>query len=319
MGRPVYGYVVPDGATTYDDWRKDPAATDTYREWFGRLRENPNCSAVADWLNAAGVETGPYARRGTWDGKMVRRVTANAVLKGAPGRGFKHTVKHHETGRRVSVRNPKGPIFRDYPHLAHVEPDLWDEVNHLLAVANRDCGRKRVDGADPLLGRPRKRTRFPGQHARCWYCGRHYVWGGNGVAENLMCSGSREWKCWNSIGFGGLRAAEVVARALRAELERLAGFDEQFRALVEEAGRRGDADSDRRRADLERAEAALATRRANLARGVAAYGPKPMFAEQLAELDVEEQRLGRGRREIERLGGRAPVLPLDVADADALD
>lgn len=312
--RPIYGYVVPDDAKTYDDWRKEPGATEIYREWFRRLKEDSNCSAVADWLNARKIPTGPYARRETWDGKMVRRVTGNAVLKGLPGRGFKHTVKHHGTGRRVSVKNPKGPQFRECPHLAHVEPDLWDEVNRLLEDANRDFGRKPVNGSDPLRGRPKKRTCFPGQHARCWYCGRHYVWGGNGVTENLMCSGSREWKCWNSVGFGGLRAAETVARALRAELERLAGFDDQFRALVEEAGQRGDAHSDRRRAELERAEAALATRRANLARGVAEYGPKPMFAEQLAELEAEEVRLARERRELERLQGCAPVLPGSVAE-----
>lgn len=312
--RPVYGYVVPDDARTYDDWRRDSGATEIYREWFRRLREEPNCSAVADWLNARKVPTGRYARRATWDGKMVRRVTRNPVLKGLPGRGFKRTVKHHESGRRVSVRNPDGPTFRACPHLAHVEPDLWDEVNRLLEEANRDFGRKPVDGADPLRGRPKKRTCFPGQHARCWYCGRHYVWGGNGVTENLMCSGSREWRCWNSIGFNGLRAAEAVARALRAELERLAGFDDQFRGLVEEAGRRGDAHSDRRRAELERAEAALATKRANLARGVAEYGPKPLFAEQLAQLEIEERRLGRERRELDRLRGRTPVLPGSVAE-----
>lgn len=311
--RPVYGYDVPAGAKTYDDWRTDPAATDTYREWFRRLREDPNCSAVADWLNAAGVGTGPYARRDTWDGKMVRRVTANPVLKGTPGRGFRHTVKHHETGRRVSVRNPKGPTFRDYPHLAHVEPDLWDEVNHLLAEANRDCGRKPVGGADPLLGRPRKRTRFPGQHARCWYCGRPVVWGGNGVAENLMCGGSREWRCWNSAGFCGARAAAAVARALHAELEQLDGFDAQYRALVDAAGRRGDAHTERRRAELGRAEAALASKQTNLARAVAEYGPEPMFEGQLAELKAEEARLARERRELEGLRGRAPELPRSVA------
>ncbi|MBM3982487.1 MAG: hypothetical protein FJ304_19895 [Planctomycetes bacterium] len=312
--RPIYGYVIPDGAKTYGEWQKDPAATAVYREWFLRLKEDRNCTAVADALNAKKIPTGPYARRKTWDGKMVRRVTSNPVLKGSPGRGFKRTVKHHETGRRVSVRNPEGPTFRECPHLAHVEPDLWDEVNHLLEDANRDFGRKPLNGADPLRGRPKKRTCFPGQHARCWYCGRHYVWGGNGVTENLMCSGSREWKCWNSIGFGGLRAAEAVARALRAELERLAGFDDQFRGLVEEAGRRGDAHADRRRAELERAEAALATRWANLARGVAEYGPKPMFAEQLAQLKAEDARLGCERRELGRLCGRAPVLPGSVAE-----
>src|SRR5262249_20346171 len=138
--REIYGYIKPEGASTYADWLKDPAATEIYREWFQRLRSGPrpNCTAVADWLNARGVPTGKYCRKATWDGAMVRRVTRNAILKGLPGRGFKHTVKHHELGRRVSVKNPEGPTYREYPHLAHVEADLFDEVNALLERANKD-------------------------------------------------------------------------------------------------------------------------------------------------------------------------------------
>jgi hypothetical protein len=49
---------------------------------------------------------------------MVRRVTANPILKGMPRRGLKHTVKHHETGRRVSVKNPEAPHFYECPRLA---------------------------------------------------------------------------------------------------------------------------------------------------------------------------------------------------------
>jgi hypothetical protein len=101
------------------------------------------------------------------------------------------------------VPNPKGPVFCEYPHLAHLDPVEFDELNDLLRARNSRYRRKRVNGIDPFLRVPRKRTRFPGQHALCWYCGRHYVWGGNGVADNLMCSGSREWHCWNSFGFDG--------------------------------------------------------------------------------------------------------------------
>ena len=86
---------------------------EVFAEWNRILRETLNCSAVADWLNRRGVPVGPHCRRTTWDGAMVRRVTRNPLLKGRPGRGFKHTVKHHETGRRVSVPNPDGPVFRD--------------------------------------------------------------------------------------------------------------------------------------------------------------------------------------------------------------
>ena len=107
--RQIYGYIKPAGAKTYDEWSKDPAATPIYEQWFRLLLERPNCSAVADWLNRQGIPTGPYTRRKNWDGPMVRRVTRNPLLKEVAGRGFKHTVKHNETGRRVSVPNPAGP------------------------------------------------------------------------------------------------------------------------------------------------------------------------------------------------------------------
>ena len=311
--RPVYGYVVPDGARTYDDWAKDPDAAAVYREWFDRLRDDPNCSAVADWLNARGVPTGPYARRPTWDGKMVRRLTANTLLKGTPGRGFKRTVKHHGTGRRVPVRNPDGPAYWDCPHLAHLDPAVWDEVNARLTAANRGFGRKPVGGADPRARVPKKRTRFPGQHARCWYCGRAYVWGGNGVAGNLMCPAAQGGGCWNSVGFSGAVAADRVAAAVAAELARLDGFDAQFRRLVEDGGRAGGADADRGRAGLIRRESDLARQKENLLAAVAAYGPKPMLADKLAEVERAAADLARLRREADRDRGRPPDLPGSAA------
>jgi hypothetical protein len=126
---------------------------------------------------------------------MVRRITRNPILKGMPGRGFRHTVMQNETGRRVSVKNPEGPTYYECPHLVHVDPVLWDEINALLDRTNQGLGRKPVNGADPRWRVPHNHTRFPGQHAHCWYCGRLCVWGGNGMTENLMCSGSREWLC----------------------------------------------------------------------------------------------------------------------------
>ena len=199
--RETFGYIKPEGAKTYDEWRKNDSATPIYQEWFERLRQNGNCSAVADWLNEKGVPVGKYCRRKSkkWDGKMVRRITRNTMLKGVVGRGYHHTVKHHATGRRVSVPNPNGPDFKEFPHLAHIEAALWDEVNTKLNANNKKLGRKPDNGKDPLLGVPRKRTRFPGQHAHCWYCGRQMVWGANGMVGNLMCNGARQWQCWNPL------------------------------------------------------------------------------------------------------------------------
>ncbi|ADB18373.1 hypothetical protein Psta_3718 [Pirellula staleyi DSM 6068] len=58
---------------------------------------------------------------------MVLRFYRNLILIGKPGRGFRHTTKHNETGRRISVKNPKGPIYRDEPHLAYLDEVEWQE------------------------------------------------------------------------------------------------------------------------------------------------------------------------------------------------
>lgn len=318
VARPIYGYVVPDGAKTYDDWRKDDAAVPIYKEWFRRLREDPNCSAVADWLNAAGVPTGKYARRKRWDGKMVRRVTRNPLLKGCPTRGVRRTVKHHERGRWVSVRSPDQPVQYHAPHLAHIDPLEWDEVNTLLESANRNLGRKPVNGSDPLLRVPRTRSRFPGCHARCWYCGRHYVWGGNGQAGRLMCAGARGWQCWNAVAFDGELAVSRLTQALTAELYRLDGFDDQFRRMVERAAAEGGEELARRRNDLRRREVVHTTERENLLAAVAAYGPRPMLAQKLTDLEVAERALARERGELGRRAERRPRLPSSVGEVRRL-
>jgi hypothetical protein len=107
----------------------------TFSEWhFGHLICRPgafspqcgqvgaNCSAVADWFNQNGMPVGKYSRTKKWDGHAVRRFYSNPILKGFPQRGARHTIKHHETGRRISVPNPKGPSFFECPHLAHLDP-----------------------------------------------------------------------------------------------------------------------------------------------------------------------------------------------------
>jgi hypothetical protein len=38
----------PPGAKSYEDWPTDDKATPSFQEWFKRLREGPNCEAVAD-------------------------------------------------------------------------------------------------------------------------------------------------------------------------------------------------------------------------------------------------------------------------------
>lgn len=312
---PIAGYIKPEDAKTYDDWAKVETATPIIVQGLKLLKKTKNCSHVARYFNSVVFSPGPYTRTTRWTGTMVRRFYKNPLLKGQPGRGFRHTIKHNETGRRISVKNTTGePIYLDYPHLAHVDADALDETNRLLTEANAKLGRKLVKGIDPFTRKPKKRTRFPGQYARCWYCGYHYVWGANGITGNLMCSHSRRWGCWNSIGFDGSLATTRVVEAITTELYSLDGFDDQFQRLVEQAHRDGPVGSSNRRKQLERDEERLQHQRKNLMSAILEHGSHPMFEETLEQLEAEEQRLQRDRRMLESSHGRELKIPNNIAE-----
>jgi hypothetical protein len=310
--RETYGYIKPSGAKTFDQWQKDPAATPIIQQGWMLLKSSLNCSAVADWFNQQGVPVGKYCRRKTWNGAMVRRFYTNPILKGEPGRGFRRTIKHHETGRRISVINAKGPLFRDSPHLAHLNPVDFDELKAELQAKNAVYRRKLVNGTDPRWQMPRKRTRFPGQHACCWYCGRQYVWGGNGVTEHLMCAGSREWQCWNSIGFSGALAVTNIVSAITEELYKLRGFDAQFAGMVQAAHASGSDDRAKHWRALLGREEAQKREKANLMDAIVQFGPRPMLHDKLRELEAVEKELARERQRLEAIQQRKLILPQSV-------
>lgn len=315
----IYGYIKPPDAKTFEDWHKDDAATPVIREALCLLKATLNCSAVADWLNQQRVPVGKYCgrrghRRKRWTGAMVRRYFGNPLLKGLPGRGFRHTIKHHETGRRISVPNPKGPIFRECPHLAHVDPAEFDEVNAMLKAKNDKYHRKSVNGFDPLWRVPRKRTVFPGQHAFCWYCGSHYVWGGNGVTRNLMCSASRDWRCWNSVGFSGPLAAERLVSAITAVVFQLHGFEDQFADMVRRARQDRSGGTARDWQDLQNDQATLTVEKENFSAAVKMFGARPMLLEQLNAIESRERDLALRQHRLERLRTKDLVLPESIGE-----
>jgi hypothetical protein len=261
---------------------------------------------------------GKYARAERWDGHSVKRFYENPILKGFPWRGSRHTVKHNETGRRISVRNPKGPTYYQCPHLAHVDPARFDRVNALLREKNKNHARKPIDGTDLRWRVPRKRTRFPGQFATCWYCGRDFVWGGNGVKNDLMGSGARGWECWNSISFNGPLAVKKLVDVILAELHKLDGFADQFSQRVA-AARNGQAsDQTERRRRLETEERALQQTKANLVEAIGQLGARPMFAEKIAELDQKEKHLAWERQRLDSARTSRLELPDSIADLRAL-
>ena len=139
---PIAGYVKPEDAESFHDWHVDETVRPIILDGGDRLRKHLNCSALADYFNSIKFPVGPYCRNEEWDGAMVRRYYKNPILKGKPERGNMHSDKHHETGKRRSVKNPEGPVSIDLPHLAIFSDDDFDELNALLTEKNSKMGRK---------------------------------------------------------------------------------------------------------------------------------------------------------------------------------
>jgi hypothetical protein len=298
-GRPIAGYIVPEGAKTYPEWRKAEDSTPIIVDGKNILKRDLDFSTVADYFNERQFPLGPYSRRATWNGKMVRNFFANPLLKGKPQRGAKHTVKRHETGRRISITNPQGPTYFDAPHLAHLSEEEFDELQQLLAAANGCHKRPKINGVDPLAGRSRKHSRFPGLHARCWYCGCHQVWGANGITEHLMCNNARQWHCWHSIGFPGQMLCEKLVAAIALELSQLDEFDAQFAALVASGGGAAETRLATDRAQLRHDEAELAAEKKRLLAAIKQVGERPMLAEELDAIEARDRELLMRRHKLE--------------------
>ena len=312
-GRPIAGYFIPPGVKSYDGWQKQEDLAPLIQEAKRLLLETGDCFVVADYFNERGFAVGPYARRQSWDGKMVRRYFANPLLKGKPQRGAMHTVKHHGSGRRKSVKNPKGPNFYDAPHLAFFTEQEFDDLNTLLDAKNGHHRRKEVNGADPLLHRDRSQSIFPGLHARCWYCGHRYVWGANGMVKNLMCANSREWHCWHSIGFSGPEATEKLVAEIGRQLQRLDGFAGQFAAMVQNAGSSLEGKLDEEWHNLRHEEALQKKEEANLAAAIAKVGLDELLMQKLNEVKAKRPTLLLQRHRLEQRGKKQLVLPDSTA------
>ena len=317
-GRLISGYNAPEDAKTYSDWTRVDTATPIIVASIDSIlnrpdREKPpNCSAVAAYFNQVGFAVGPYARRDSWNGQMVRRYLGNTLLKGLARRGVRHSVKNFESGRRKSQKNPAGPKFFEVPQLAHVAPEVFDLLQIELDKANARFRRPTVNGRDSRLHIRRKQTRLPGQLACCWHCGREFVWGGNGTTENLMCSGSREWRCWNSVGFNGPLTARKLADQVFDGLRQLEGVEAQFAHLVDRAQRVGKEGLPTKWESWRRRKASHENAKRNLQEALREFGPRSLIKEQLDSLEAEERLLALDKFQLESLEQKQLDLPASV-------
>ena len=201
----IFGYVKPMGAKTDNDLRKDPVAEPILKEWFRRLDEdNASYSEIADWLNTQSVPTSQSCRKPKWDCHLVSQITHNPILKGIRYHNKRKSRRINISGRYKTEKAPPEDLLeRHVPHLAFFDSEYYDRVLAKLDARNAKYRRAGRGEADPCQNRPKKRVRFPGQALYCNICGRLYVFGGHGQKDHLVCSGAREYRCWNSITADG--------------------------------------------------------------------------------------------------------------------
>jgi hypothetical protein len=241
---------------------------------------------------------------------MVRRVTFNPLLKGERQRNNKVAIRVNETGRRKSVAAPvEDRLARQCPHLAFIDPARYDRLLRLLRGRNDKYSRGRKAGLDRRQGVPRKRTAWPGQHACCGVCGRLYYWGGHGQQEHLMCSGCRDYRCWNAATFDGMRGAALLAQAILAEVEALPDFDEAFVRLVRAKVEAEQSGRGRELARLSDELRAVRQRIERVTEAIAQVGGSRALTEKLVGLEAEEDRLLRQRDLLGEASGPPLTLP----------
>lgn len=306
----IYGYRKRPGARSDADVEKLPEAEAVYKEWFERLDRGESYSDIADWLNALNVPTGDRCRRKKWDRGMVRRVTHNWILKGIRFRNKRKSKRHNRTGRyRSEKADPSELLTRHVPHLAFFEEAYYDRVVAKVDARNTKYRRSPEGRTDPLAGRPRKRTRFPGQCIYCGVCGRPYHYGGHGQSHRLGCSGALDYRCWNAITLDGPLAAQRISDAVFAEIVGLEEFDQAFVEMVsQEASNHHAARKARLRelqADIERVDQEIG----NLMRYIRGGDDSLSVREELQRLEREKHRLCDEKRELELAPSPQLVVP----------
>ncbi len=306
----VYGYVKPSDAKTDQDLQKDPSAVPIYEEWFRRLDRGDTFSEIADWLNELDIPTGPFCRSDRWNCRMVGRVTRNPILKGIRQRNRKESKRLNRTGKHTSVdARPEDLLERDCPHLAFFDAAYYDRVVAKLKTRNAKYRRNGKSGTEPRSNIPKKRTRYPGQTIRCGVCGRLLVFGAHGLFDRLMCTGAREYLCWNAVSISGPATARCVAESVLAEVQTLDDFDTAFLELVNEEARKLDSQRERRvrdvNSDIDKHEREIR----NLLNFIRSGGDGPSVREELQQLESNLEQLRGEMAEIVSTPSQALIIP----------
>lgn len=306
----IFCYRKPPGMKSDEQLEMIPEMIPIVEGIFERLERDWSYSEVADWLNNNNVPLGKWCRSKKWTGAMVRRIVFSPILKGVREHNRKVAKRVNKTGRRKSVNAPAEELLeRDCPHLAFIEPARYDRLITILREKNAHYAVGRRLKVDPRLGRPKKKTIWPGQHVTCGVCGRPFVYGGHGRTKYLMCSGARSYQCWNGATFDAVAAAKKMATAIFDTIAALPDFDPAFVELVRQ---QSSLLEDSRHTEIQELERKLLKNDReldNLFASLKDLGGSPRLNEEIKSMEAEKKRTEYKLQELRSLPTTAIVLP----------
>jgi site-specific DNA recombinase len=306
----IFGYIKKLGAQTEMDLVRDPAAEPIYDRMFTALENGSSYAEVADGLNDDHVAVGPFCRTKCWTGPMVANLVHNPILKGVRVRNRMVSRKHHATGKRRSVKaKPEELRTRNCPHLAFIAPERYDRVLHVIDSRNKHFGRKPVNGHDPFLNRPRKRTTWPGQHMYCSVCNRMFIYDGHGRTGFLTCAGTQSHNCWNTFSVEGAEAGRRIYAAVLEAIQNLPRFDEAFQQMVEAKLQEAGTGREDRLRDLERQRAANEREGQHLLAHIREFGSNSLVNDEIRRMEQVKANLTAQMHQIQTAAAAPQQMP----------
>ena len=269
-----------------------PECTTIIREMMDRVMRGDSFASVADWLEAEGIEPGPYVKGGRWTARLVVELLDDPILSGT--RTFRDTICRpiFKTGKHKPVKNAE-PETEHCPELAHLSVEQHKALCYEIA-RRRAMRVSKAGSRTKRRGIPRCRTFWPGQAAVCGVCSGPMYYSG----RHLRCRNSLPrfgGSCWNHVQV----SAELTQRRVCRWLAEFLSGDAQLRqAMVDVVWE--ELDRPRRRAarnrpDLGREITALERQATNLAAAIAEGGQFTTLLERLRAVEsaLEKARAAR--------------------------
>jgi DNA invertase Pin-like site-specific DNA recombinase len=206
---------------------KDDEAAPVIRAMRDAVLRGDAYDVIAERLNGDGVRPGAYVSKERWTGALVKGLLRDPILKGL--RRFRLTEyrKINRSGKYRRIDNKPNAETAVVPELAHLSAEEFDDLQRVMD--ERAAHWRRASGADnPMTGRPRTQSPWPGQSARCGVCRGPM----HRMGKFLRCARAleRPARCWNKV-----QAPIALLNARTVDwIMKSAAKDPRFRGLVGE-------------------------------------------------------------------------------------